>query len=70
MTTTEIWNLLNQINPKKPVYGLACSMASLDTQTVLDLIEKYRQDQKMSEKQIRQELQKQKFNKILKGVRI
>lgn len=65
MTTTEIWKQLNQITPKKPVFGLACSMASLDTQTVFDLIEKYKEDQSMTEIEINQELRKQKMRKII-----
>ena len=65
MTTTEIWKQLNQITPKKPVFGLACSMASLDTQTVFDLIEKYKEDQSMTEIKINQELRKQKIRKII-----
>lgn len=60
MTSTEIWKQLNQITPKKPVYRLACSMASLDTQTVLDLIEKYKTDQSMTEIEINKEIRKQK----------
>lgn len=64
MTSTEIWKLLNQITPKKPVYGLACSMASLDTQTVFDLIKKYKTDQSMTEIEINQEIRKQKIRKI------
>lgn len=66
MTTTEIWNQLNQITPKKPVYGLACSMASLDTQTIFELIEKYKKDQSMTEIEINNELRKQKLKKIRK----
>lgn len=65
MTTTEIWKLLSQITPKKPVYGLACSMASLDTQTVLDLIEKYKTDQELTQEQVATELHKQKIRKAL-----
>lgn len=61
MTTTEIWNLLNQITPKKPVYGLACSMASLDTKTVMEMIDKYKQDLTLSEKEIKNELMKQRL---------
>lgn len=64
MTSTEIWKLLNQITPKKPVYGLACSMASLDTQTVFDMIEKYKTDQSMTETEINNEIRKQKIRKI------
>lgn len=64
MTSTEIWKLLNQITPKKPVYKLAYSMASLDTQTVFDLIEKYKTDQSMTETQINEEIRKQKIRKI------
>lgn len=63
MTITEIWNLLNQITPKKPVYGLACSMASLDTQTVLEMIEKYKHDLELTPKQIQDELSKQKIRR-------
>lgn len=63
MTTTEIWNLLNQITPKKPVYGLACSMASLDTYTVLDLIEKYKHDLELTQEQIQLEIHKQKMRR-------
>ena len=65
MTTTEIWKQLNQITPKRPVYGLACSMASLDTKTVFDLIEKYKTDQSMTEIEINQELRKQKLRKLI-----
>lgn len=64
MTKTEIWKQLNQITPKKPVYRLACSMASLDTQTVFDLIEKYKEDQSMTEIEINQEIRKQKIRKL------
>lgn len=64
MTSTEIWKKLNQITPKRPVYGLACSMASLDTQTVFDLIEKYKTDQSMTETEINNEIRKQKIRKI------
>lgn len=64
MTITEIWKQLNRITPKKPVYGLACSMASLDTQTVFDLIEKYKTDQSMKEIEINKELRKQRIRKI------
>lgn len=64
MTTTEIWKQLNQITPKKPVYRLACSMASLDTQTVFELIEKYKTDQSMTEIEINKELRKQRIRKI------
>lgn len=64
MTITEIWRLLNKIKPDKTVYGLAYSMASLDTQTVVDLIEKYKCDLTLTEKQIRQELIKQKWRKF------
>lgn len=63
MTITEIWKILNRINPKKPVYGLACSMASLDTQTVLELIEKYKSDLELTQKQISNEIQKQRIRK-------
>ena len=64
MTTTEIWKQLNRITPKKPVYRLACSMASLDTQTVFDLIEKYKTDQSMTEIEINKEIRKQRIRKI------
>lgn len=63
MTIPEIWWNLNQTTPKKPVYNLACLMARLDTQTVLDLIEKYRKDQELSEQDIRTEIHKQKIRK-------
>ena len=63
MTTTEIWWNLNKTTPKKPVYNLACLMARLDTQTVLDLIEKYRQDQELSEQDIQMEIHKQTIRK-------
>lgn len=61
MTTTEIWKILNQITPNKPVYGLACSMASLDTQTVLEMTEKYKSDLELTQEQIARELSKQKI---------
>lgn len=64
MTTTEIWKQLSQITPKKPVFGLACSMASLDTQTVFDLIEKYKTDQSMTEIEINREIKKQKIRNL------
>lgn len=64
MTVSEIWRMLNRKNPKKPVYGLACSMASLDTQTVLDLVAKYEGDLKMTQKQISEEIQKQKHRRF------
>lgn len=64
MTTTEIWRLLNKITPNKPVYGLACSMASLDTQTVIDLIEKWKYDQSLTQKELKNELSKQKVRKM------
>lgn len=63
MTTTKIWWNLNRITPKKPVYNLACLMARLDTQTVLDLIEKYQQDLKLSEQDIQMEIHKQTIRK-------
>ena len=63
MTTTEIWQNLNRITPKKPVYELACSMASLDTQTVLELIDKYKQDQELTQEQISNEIHKQRIRK-------
>lgn len=64
MTIPEIWNQLNRISPNKPVYGLACSMASLDTQTILDLCEKYQTDFRMSQKQLAEEIQKQKHRRL------
>lgn len=64
MTIPEIWDKLNRISPNKPVYGLACSMASLDTQTVLDLCEKYRTDFRMSQKQLAEEIRKQKHRRL------
>ena len=64
MTIKEIWWNLNQITPKKPVMGLACKMADLDTQTVVDLIEKYKQDQQLTQEQIAKELFKQKIRKL------
>ena len=64
MKKTEIWKQLNRITPKTPVYRLACSMASLDTQTVFDLIEKYKTDQSMSEIEINKELRKQRIKKL------
>jgi hypothetical protein len=40
-------------------------MASLDTQTVFDLIEKYKTDQSMTEIEINQELRKQKLRNFI-----
>lgn len=63
MTIPEIWKMLNRITPNKPVYELACSMASLDTQVIIDLIEKYTGDQEMTNQQIKQELIKQRIKR-------
>lgn len=63
MTVPEICNLLIQAENKQPVYELAILLASLDTQTALDLIAKYTKDTQMTQKQLSDEIASQTLNK-------
>lgn len=64
MTSAEIWWNLNQITPKKPIYGLACAMTSLDNQTILELIDKYKKDLSLTIEEIQDEIKKQRRKKL------
>lgn len=58
MTIPEICNLLiSEIPNNYPI--LVRQLASLDTQTALDLIEKYNTDIRLSHKQLSDEIRKQ-----------
>lgn len=58
MTIPEICNLLTSEIPNNyPI--LVRQLASLDTQTALDIIEKYNTDLKMSQKQLSDEIRRQ-----------
>lgn len=62
MKTVKIIKLLNNTILKN-MYELANLLASLDTQTALEIIEKYNADIKLSQKQLSKEIQTQRINK-------
>lgn len=62
MTTIEIIKLFSNTIPEN-MYELANLLASLDTQTTLEIIEKYNADIKLSQKQLSNEIQTQRINK-------
>lgn len=62
MTIMEILHLLNDTIPSN-LFKLANNLASLDNQTALDIISKYNADIKLSQKQLSDEIQKQRIKK-------
>lgn len=63
MTIREIVLKFNTTMPTN-LLELANHLASLDTQTALEIIEKYNTDIKLSQKQLSEEIQKQTWRKI------
>lgn len=63
MTIPEIVNLFNGTIPNN-LFQLAKHLASLDTKTALEIIDKYNADIKLSQKQLSEEITKQTWRKI------
>ena len=63
MTIREIVLKFNTTMPTN-LWELANHLASLDTQTALEIIEKYNTDIKLSQKQLSEEISKQNWRKI------
>lgn len=62
MTMMEILHLFNDTIPGN-LCELASLLASLDNQTALDIVSKYNADIKLSQKQLSDEIQKQRIKK-------